>query len=115
MPAPASRIRAVVLGGASVVGSVGAAPSSRPVSSSAVDGVRSVESRTTRSGDAPGTIRTLRRQSSRSTVPTPTMTASQAARRACDSARSSSPLIHFESPSPVAIRPSRVWAYFRTT
>ena len=38
-------------------------------------------------------------------------TASHAARRACDSARSSSPLIHFESPPPVAIRPSRVWAY----
>ena len=43
------------------------------------------------------------------------MTASQAARRACDSARSSSPLIHFESPAPVAMRPSRVWAYFSTT
>ena len=29
--------------------------------------------------------------------------------------RSASPLIHFESPVAVAMRPSRLWAYFNAT
>src|SRR5215213_11460653 len=78
-------------------------------------GTRSAESRTTRSGDAPGTMRTVNWGSSRRMVPMPTTTASQAARIACEIWRSASPLIHWESPLVVAMRPSRVWAYFSTT
>jgi hypothetical protein len=81
----------------------------------AVSGVRSVESRTTRSGDAPATIRTVSWGSSCSSVRAPTRTASQPARIACETSRSRSPLIHFASPVRDAIRPSRVWAYLRTT
>src|SRR5918994_1510635 len=81
----------------------------------AVGGVRRVESRTTRTGDAPATMRTVSCGSSVTTVPTPTSTASHAARKAWEMARSPSPLIHFESPLAVAIRPSSVCAYFRTT
>ena len=78
-------------------------------------GTRSVESSTTRKGDAPGTMRTVSWGSSWSTVPTPTSTASHAARNACDARRSASPLIHRASPVAVAIRPSSVWANFRMT
>ena len=78
-------------------------------------GRRSVVSRTIRRGEAPGTRRTVSWGSSARTVPTPTSTASHAARRACDVRRSASLLIHFESPVRVAMRPSRVCAYFRTT
>ena len=75
----------------------------------------SVVSSTIRVGEAPGTMRTVSCGSSRITVPTPTMTPSHAARSACDSRRSDSPLIHLESPVDVAMRPSSVWAYFSTT
>ena len=66
-------------------------------------------------GDAPGTMRTVSWGSSWSTVPTPTSTASQAARSACDTRRSASPLIHRASPVDVAIRPSSVCATLSTT
>jgi hypothetical protein len=81
----------------------------------AVSGVRNLESRTTRSGEAPGTIRTVSCGSSCSRVRAPTRTASHPARMACDTCRSGSPLIHFASPVREAIRPSSVWAYFSTT
>ena len=81
----------------------------------AVGGVRSVESRTTRMGDGPSTMRTVSRGSSAATVPTPTSTASHAARRACETRRSSSPEIHFDSPVVVAMRPSSVCANFTAT
>ena len=66
-------------------------------------------------GELPGTMRTVSCGSSAITVPTPTSTASHAARRACDVLRSCSPLIHRASPVDVAIRPSSVWAYLRAT
>ena len=84
-------------------------------STRASSGVLSPESRTTRIGEAPGTSRTVSCGSSRTTVPTPTSTASHAARSACEARRSGSPLIHRASPVEVAIRPSSVWAYFTTT
>ena len=74
----------------------------------AVNGVRRVESRTTRIGDAPGTIRTVNCGSSCSSVRAPTRTASQPARIAWVTRRSGSPLIHLASPVEVAIRPSIV-------
>ena len=77
-------------------------------------GARRVESSTTRIGEAPGTIRTVSWGLSASTVSAPTITASQAARMAWETRRSSAPLIHLESPLLVAIRPSSVWAYLRT-
>jgi hypothetical protein len=43
------------------------------------------------------------------------MMASHRARSAWDTALSSSPLIHFESPVRVAMRPSTLCAYFTTT
>ena len=45
----------------------------------------------------------------------PTTTASHDARSACETRRSSSPLIHRESPLDVAILPSSVCAYLTTT
>jgi hypothetical protein len=78
-------------------------------------GARRRESSTTRIGDAPGTIRTVSCGSSRRTVSTPTSPASQAALKACEVRRSSSPLIQRASPVDVAIRPSSVCAYFRAT
>ena len=97
---------------APVVTIVVAASSPRTRASS---GVRNALSRTTRAGEAPGTMRTVSCGSSARTVPTPTMTASHAARRACETRRSSSPLIHRESPVEVAMRPSSVWAYLTMT
>ena len=99
-------------GDASVVTIVVAAS---PPRTRAPSGVRRVESSTTRIGEAPGTIRTVSCGSSVRTVPTPTRTASHDARSACETRRSSSPLIHRESPVDVAILPSSVWAYFTTT
>ena len=81
----------------------------------ASSGMRSELSSTTRIGDAPATIRTVSCGSSISTVPIPTSTASQAARRPCDTTRSASQLIQRESPVAVAIRPSSVCAYLRIT
>ena len=78
-------------------------------------GILSAASSTTRIGEAPGTIRTVSWGSSVRTVPIPTSTASHEARKACDSRRSSSPLIHRESPRDVAILPSSVCAYLTTT
>ena len=78
-------------------------------------GARRVESSTTRIGETPGTIRTVSCGSSCSRVRAPTRTASQPERIACATCRSGSPLIHFASPVREAIRPSSVWAYFRTT
>ena len=81
----------------------------------ASSGMRRSVSSTTRIGDAPDTMRTVSSGSSLSTVPTPTSTVSHAARSACDTPRSGSPLIHFESPVDVAMRPSSVCAYLSTT
>ena len=119
-PGATVRIRAPAASSA-VRRSIGAAlDARRTVSVSAerilaVGGVRSWVSSAMRMGEAPDTRRTVSWGSSLSTVPTPTRTASQAARSAWESSRSRAPLIHLESPVAVAIRPSTVCAYFSTT
>ena len=84
-------------------------------SRAAVTGVRKVRSITTRTGSRPGARRTVRRGSSWSTVPIPTMMAAWLARSWWVRASDSAPLIQRDEPSRAAIRPSRVWAYARVT
>ena len=74
----------------------------------AVGGSRRVESARPAGATLRATRRTVRSGSSVITVPTPTSTASHAARSACDMRRSASPLIHLASPVDVAMRPSSV-------
>ena len=70
---------------------------------------------TTRAGCGPATRRTVSCGSSASAVPTPTTTASTRARSRCRWASPAGPLMYFEWPEAVAIRPSSDWPIWPTT
>src|SRR5215475_2392687 len=83
------------------------------VSALAVAGSRPFGSITTRAGLGPSTSRTVSCGSSASTVPIPTTTASTSERNLCKCARPVAPLMYFECPETVAMRPSSdcpIWA-----
>ena len=95
-----------------------------PCNICASEGVRPRESRTIRAGgwasarvlsssdSGKASLRSVRRQSSASTVPTPVTIKSDSARRRCTSWRASSPVIHWLSPEAIAVRPSSDVAIF---
>ena len=72
-------------------------------------------SSTTRAGCGPATRRTVSCGSSASAVPTPMTTASTSARSRCKWARPAGPLMYFEWPDSVAMRPSSDWPIWPTT
>ncbi len=95
-----------------------------PSNSRASSGVRSCESRITRSGcrqrsviysccgDVKLSGRTVSAALSASTVSMPLIIAQLCARKRCTSARACGPVIHWLSPDAIAVRPSRLIADF---
>ena len=86
-----------------------------PASTRAVSGMRNLLSRMIRRGSRPSTSLTVSCGSSISTVPIPTNIASCSRRSLWARRRAPEPLIHFDSPVAVAMRPSSDWANFTVT